>query len=136
MPVGSAGLPHSGCQTGAVECSAWLGLVAVLSKVVLHISYRVKRRILWLRLKRVQIPLQCRILRLEFRMALNKTRMVCLKRGYYTGNEADLRSNIFFARVAVHHPVEVVKVFLDCLHLVRIGCVGLFETSEDVRREA
>ena len=25
VPVGSAGLPHSGCQTGAVRCSAWLG---------------------------------------------------------------------------------------------------------------
>ena len=25
VPVGSAGLPHSGCQTGAVRWSAWLG---------------------------------------------------------------------------------------------------------------
>ena len=26
VPVGSAGLPHSGCQTGAVRCSAWFGV--------------------------------------------------------------------------------------------------------------
>jgi hypothetical protein len=55
---------------------------------------------------------------LELRMALNKTRIVCLKRGYFTGNESNLRSNGVLFGVAVHHPVEIINIFLECFHEV------------------
>ena len=36
VPVGSAGLPHSGCQTGAVRCSAVLGDLALALEVLIE----------------------------------------------------------------------------------------------------
>jgi len=42
----------------------------------------------------------------------------CLKRGYLTGYEPNLRSNLVLWRAAFNHPVEVVNIFLKCSHVV------------------
>ncbi len=57
----------------------------------------------------------------ELRMMLLKTRMICLKRGYLTGNEPNLRTYRVLCRACVHHPVKVVNVFLECFHIVRVS---------------
>ena len=66
---------------------------------------------------------------LECRMALNKTRIVCLKRGYLAGNESNLRSNAILWRVCVNHPVEIVNVFLECFHEVLKELKNLYKSD-------
>ena len=51
-------------------------------------------------------------------MCLCKTRIICLKRGYLTGNEPNLRTNLVLWRVAINHPVKILKVILECYHNV------------------
>jgi len=53
----------------------------------------------------------------RLRIVLNRTRVICLKRGYLTGYEPNLRSNSVLLCAAVNHPVKVVDVFLKCFHI-------------------
>jgi hypothetical protein len=53
---------------------------------------------------------------LEVRMSLKQTHMICLQRGYFSRNETNLRSNRVFYRACLHHPIEVVDIFLECFH--------------------
>jgi hypothetical protein len=56
---------------------------------------------------------------LEFRMVCRKTRIICLQRGYLAPDEGNLTSHFRFVSAVVNHPVEVVKVFLECSHNVK-----------------
>jgi len=55
----------------------------------------------------------------ELRMSRKKSLLLCLKRGYFARNEANLRSNRVLCCPSVNHPVEVINIFLECFHKVR-----------------
>jgi len=58
------------------------------------------------------------IIRNKCRMILCKARILCLKRGYLTCDESNLRTDRVLCRACVHHPIEVVEVLLESLHIV------------------
>jgi hypothetical protein len=59
--------------------------VRLLLQPVIQLPFR-------FRVKMLQAFLKLRMLGLEFRMALCQTRIICLKRSYFSGNEPNLRS--------------------------------------------
>jgi hypothetical protein len=69
----------------------------------------------WARLR----LLEAKMLRLQLLMCLSKTRIICLTRGYLTGNEPNLGSNGVLWSAGIHHPVEIIKVLLEAWHIVQ-----------------
>jgi hypothetical protein len=55
---------------------------------------------------------------LKLRMILCQARIICLKRGYLSVNQAKLRSNRVLWSVGINHPVEIVNVLLQSGHTV------------------
>jgi hypothetical protein len=53
---------------------------------------------------------------IRLRMRLCKARIICLKRGYLAPDKGDLASHLRYGRAALNHPVQIVKVFLECSH--------------------
>ena len=56
---------------------------------------------------------------LEVRMLLCQARIICLKRGYLSPNEGKLASEVWFARVAVNHPIQIINVLSEACHKVQ-----------------
>src|SRR5213594_2277740 len=119
----------------AVRCRVWLGAIKRVTLSELGLLLR-------LLLKPVTQPFLIALLkgryfflkaRVKFLMYLCKARIICLQRGYLTGNEANLRTNRVLCRACVNHPVEVVKVFLECFHIV---CRDLAPNVPDQRPRA
>jgi hypothetical protein len=54
----------------------------------------------------------------KFRMCLCKVRIICLQRGYLTGDEPNLRTNFIFWRIAINHPVQIFNVIFESYHNV------------------
>ncbi len=52
-------------------------------------------------------------------MCFCKSRELCLKRGYLTGNEPNLRSNSVLWSAAINHPIQVINVLLESIHIVK-----------------
>lgn len=72
-----------------------------------------------LQIRKFRLDLRLRLIRMS--MARCKTVIVCLQRGYLTGNEPNLRTNRVLWRVGVHHPVEVINIFLERFHKVNVA---------------
>src|SRR5205823_1505592 len=75
----------------------------------------VRRRSIEIRMFLLELRMQL----LEFRMALFQTRISCLKRGYLAPYKSNLMPNIWLARIRINHSVEIIKVFLECIHYER-----------------
>ena len=78
-------------------------------------------RFLVVRLQIRKALINCRLIICELGMARCKTVIICLQRGYLTGHEPNLRSNRVLCRACVNHPVEVINIFLECFHKVRVA---------------
>jgi hypothetical protein len=61
--------------------------------------------------------LQLKMRLLECRMSLVKTRILCLKHGYLPTKQGNLAADfVLRCNAAIHHPVEIINVFLECWH--------------------
>ena len=95
---------------GKVDALSRAGFIAVWAKRnwvvarVIHSAKMLQRRL--------------RMQRLELRMFLFKSRILCLQRGYLSGYEPELRFNIVLCRVVINHPLEFVDVLRDAAHIV------------------
>src|SRR6266498_552421 len=104
----------------AVRCSALLGAFQCMSLsdfgVFLRLLLKQVAHFFLIALVKMRYGSLCRLT--ELRMVLIKAREICLKRGYLTGNEPNLRTNRVLWRAAIHHPVKIVDVFLESFHFV------------------
>ena len=63
-----------------------------------------------------KLTINLRLCLLELRMRLCKTRIICLKRGYFSPYECNLTSKFWHRCTLSDHPVKCVNVFLQCYH--------------------
>jgi len=60
--------------------------------------------------------LEGRMRLLELRMSICQTCILCLKRGYLAPDEGNLVPYFRYVSAAIRHPVEIINVFLKCVH--------------------
>jgi hypothetical protein len=100
--------------------TAWFGvfiwqlLQNLISKDTWMENWNYRRRLVSLRARMFHLQLLKR--RNDLRIIINRTRVICLKRRYLFPEKGDLISDSWFARAGIYHPIEVVKVFLECSH--------------------
>src|ERR1700733_7284948 len=70
----------------------------------------------------------------EVRICLNKARILCLKHIHLSINETNLRPNFILCRAAIHHPIKVFNVFMDCWHN-RASFLGASDTSKQAENQ-
>ncbi len=80
--------------------------------------HRIQHRLLISHLNLVALRYRLLMRLCEFRMCLCKDRIICLKRGYLTGDEPNLRSNFVLWSIAINHPVQVFNVIFESNHIV------------------
>lgn len=107
----------------AVRWSAWFGLLRLIivegipfSDLRLFANRKIILHLLIARLQVHKLHINLRLRISELRIIRNRTRMICLKRRYLFPEKGDLIADSWFARAGIYHPVEVVKVFLECFH--------------------
>jgi hypothetical protein len=119
----------------AVACTELLGIVlecvsemaieadAVKSRWVFQSRiYRLQVRYLLLKVRfRVSLLLlearyHSTVCSIRLRQLFIQVRIRCLKRGYLAPDEGNLASYFRYARSAINHPVQIIKVFLECSH--------------------
>ena len=89
-------------------------VVCFFRKAFIAAKYFLPLRLLELRMRLFEL----RMLVSKFHMVLSKARIICLKSGYLSGDEPNLRSNFVLCCAAVNHPVEIINVFVEGFHLV------------------
>jgi hypothetical protein len=75
-------------------------------------AQRIPSFLISLRLKRLQI----RMFLLKLRMCLCKVRKFCVIQGRYTPDDFNLFNKLGLVCACINHPVEVIKMFVDCWH--------------------
>ena len=82
--------------------------------------------------RRLLIPYQLRLL--ELRVDVNRARVLCLKRGYFSGNVGNLTTNFWCRSVISNHAIECIKALLDGWHIVRMDLQGVYQANDDGQR--
>jgi hypothetical protein len=100
--------------------------LSILEECIKYATRRVingmlRRLLLRLCFQRANLRLKVSMRLLKVRMSLCQTRIICLKRGYLSPDEGNLASCFRYGSAAINHPVEVIKVLLECWH--RHACV-------------
>jgi hypothetical protein len=113
--------PNPPDGTAIIRCTGWLAVMqrALADRLLMfgHLTRQsIVRRLLISRLQVRKLLINCHLRRCEVRMALCQSRIICLKRGYFSANEPNLRSNSVLCRALYYHPIQVVNILQECIH--------------------